>query len=67
MKEEAMALWGLSRQKNILRGIFINNQQMHRILAVDYYILTLLHVSTRACHHQGAVSCLLGLMHSIRM
>jgi hypothetical protein len=35
---------------------------MHRFLAVYCFILPLLHVSTRACHHQGALPCLLSYM-----
>jgi hypothetical protein len=42
--------------------MFINNQQMHWFLAVYYFILPLLHVSTRVCHHQGALPCLLSYM-----
>jgi hypothetical protein len=38
--------------KNIFRFMFINNQQMHSFLAVYYFILSLLHVSTLTCHHK---------------
>jgi hypothetical protein len=31
-------------------------------LAVYYFILSLLHVSTHTCHHQGALPCLLSYM-----
>jgi hypothetical protein len=41
---------------------FINNQQMHWFLAVYYFILPLLHVSTRVCHHPGDLLCLLCYM-----
>jgi hypothetical protein len=38
--------------------MFINNQTMHCYLAVYYFILPLLHVSTRVCHHRGTLPCL---------
>jgi hypothetical protein len=40
---------------------FMNNQQTD-FLAVYYFILSLLHVSTRAFHYQGALPYLLGYM-----
>jgi hypothetical protein len=44
-------------------SMFINNQQMHWFfLAVYYFILPLLHVSTRVCHHQEVLPCLLSYM-----
>jgi hypothetical protein len=44
---------------NIYLSYDYNNQQVHRLLAVYYFILPLLPVSTRVCHYQGALPCLL--------
>jgi hypothetical protein len=50
--------------EKLIMFIFMNNQQMRWFFFLHFitFILPLLHVSTRVCHHQGALPCLLSYM-----